>query len=500
LLQSIAVTPEGQADTRQRSHFETVQQQVFGEMAQAHVRMKLALIAPYHALVLAILALRGYPAERLVVQFVAFLAFTAIFAYQATPASVGAAHRQSRLRTASLLATLGLFAVAMANTGSLMSPFLPLVLPMAAGISVSLQGKVERALFFGTLIGVFSVLALLSQTALGALLPPLAPQGGRPSPEYLVICFGAVALAAVHVSQFGTFVKNAYERVALELVSRREELCTEGEERTRAFEGIAARLAHEVKNPLAAIKGLSALVASHATDPKMAERLTIVASEADRLRGIVDGFLSFSRGLGELAVTKTRPYELARELVLLLETRAADAGLNLEVTGNVDIEINADVRKVRQILLNLVLNAMQASPAGGAVAIHVGEAYEGEFLRLRVTDRGVGMPHDVLERLGRPYFTTREGGTGLGVAVARGLIEQHGGRMFYESSPGKGTTVSIDLPRCALSSPAAQKRLPLFDWRPSGRPSDPLGQPARPSRPTPIPVVAAASGARSHSS
>jgi signal transduction histidine kinase len=216
-----------------------------------------------------------------------------------------------------------------------------------------------------------------------------------------------------------------------------------------------------VKNPLAAIKGLSAHMASQATDPKMAERLSIVASEADRLREIVDGFLSFSRGLDELTVAKTKPFELARELSLLLETRAADAQLSLEVTGSPDAALNADVRKLRQVLLNLVLNAMQASPPGETVTIDVGEKCGADgFLRLRVVDHGAGMTPEVLERIRKPYFTTREGGTGLGVAVARGLVEQHGGRISYESAPGKGTTVAIDLPRCALSSPLAQKQLP----------------------------------------
>jgi hypothetical protein len=180
-----------------------------------------------------------------------------------------------------------------------------------------------------------------------------------------------------------------------------------------------------VKNPLAAIKGLSAHMASQATDPKMAERLSIVAAEADRLRGIVDGFLSFSRGLDELSVSKAKPYELARELSLLLETRAADAQLTLEVTGSVDAALNADVRKLRQVLLNLVLNAMQASPPGETVTMHVGEKCDADgFLRIQVRDHGAGMSPEVLERIRKPYFTTKEGGTGLGVAVARGLVRE----------------------------------------------------------------------------
>jgi signal transduction histidine kinase len=448
-------------EARSRARFEAVRQRVFGEMSQAHVRMKLVLIAPFHAMVLAILALRGYPSHRIMAQTAIFLLWSALFAYQASPSVALSYGAGGKPRSVILYANMAFFALAMANTGGLASPIMPLVLSMIAGVSVGLPHRNDLLTFFGSVIAMFGGLAALSHTFVGELPTPLAPRNGGPSPEYVVIALGSLSLATLHLSQFGTFVKSAYERVAFELATRREELCSEGEGQTRALEGVAARLAHEVKNPLAAIKGLSAHMASQATDPKMAERLSIVAAEADRLRGIVEGFLSFSRGLEELTVAKTRPYDLARELSLLLETRAADAQLTLEVTGSVDVEVNADARKVRQVLLNLVLNAMQASPPGETVTVHVAERCGADgYLRIKVADHGAGMTPEVLERIRKPYFTTREGGTGLGVAVARGLVEQHGGRMDYESAPGKGTTVSIDLPRCALSAAHAQKKLP----------------------------------------
>jgi signal transduction histidine kinase len=387
-------------EARSRARFEAVRQRVFGEMSQAHVRMKLVLIAPFHAIVLAVLALRGYPSGRVVLQTGIFLAWSALFAYQASPTIVVTYARGGWRRAAIVYLNMILFGVAMANTGGLASPITPLVLSMVAGVSVSLSNRRERRSFFGFVFAMFGTLAALSHTFVGALPPPLAPHDGRPSAEYVLLVFGSLALATLHLSQFGTFVKSAYERVAFELATRREELCSEGEGRTRALEGVAARLAHEVKNPLAAIKGLSAHMANQATDPKMAERLSIVAAEADRLRGIVDGFLSFSRGLEELTVSLTRPYDLARELSLLLETRAADAQLTLEVTGSVDVEVNADARKVRQVLLNLVLNAMQASPVGETVTVHIADRCGADgYLRIQVADHGAGMTPEVLERI-----------------------------------------------------------------------------------------------------
>jgi signal transduction histidine kinase len=315
-------------------------------------------------------------------------------------------------------------------------------------------GKRARTAVFGLFFAGYLFMALALRTSIGQLAAPLAPTGPLPTPEYVILAGLSAVFVGFSIYQIGARISELYERIALELAARREEVCSDTEDRTRALEGIAARLAHEVKNPLAAIKGLSALMARQATDPKVAERMSIVAGEADRLQSIVEGFLSFSRGLDELTLGPTKPYEIARELTVLLETRADEMGVALEVTGNQEFVLNADGRKLRQALLNLVLNAMQASPRGEKVTIHVSKSC-GWGACLTVTDRGQGMPADVLERIKKPYFTTRKGGTGLGIAVARGLIEQHGGRLEYKSTPGTGTIANIELPVCALKAKLA---------------------------------------------
>jgi signal transduction histidine kinase len=478
-------------EVRRRARFEALRRSIFAEMGQAQARMRLAMIAPFHAIVLALLALRGFPPARLVVQTIAFLFLCGLFAFRTSPIN----HKSLPQFSLNFLT----FLLSVANTGGLASPLLPLGLPMLAAASVILANGVRGRLFFALSAVGFTALALLSRTLVGDLPPPLTPHDGHPSPEYLVIAFGSLGFSLLTISRFGAYVASAYERVAFELANRREELCHEGEDRTRALEGVAARLAHEVKNPLAAIKGLSTHMARNASDPKSAERLAIVAAEADRLQSIVESYLSFSRGLEELNVASTKPFDIARELTLLLETRATDSGVTLEVTGSADVELNADARKLRQALLNFVLNAMQASSSGQTVTVEIGRACSvNGFLRLRVIDRGAGMSREILDRISKPYFTTREGGTGLGVAVARGIIEQHGGHVGYESVPGKGTTVVVDLPRCALSAPGAQKRLPkpLCDKVPAGALLEPVFDAARAATgsevsPEPSPVEAA---------
>jgi signal transduction histidine kinase len=262
----------------------------------------------------------------------------------------------------------------------------------------------------------------------------------------------------------GLKLSRVYQKIAIELAARREEVFEDNEDRTRTLEGIAARLAHEVKNPLAAIKGLSTHVARNTSDPKIAERLSIVAAEAERLQSIVDGFVSFSRGLDDLVIAPMRPHDVARSLQVLLELRAQEAGVDLEVTGNPDLTIEGDAKKLRQAMLNLLLNAIQASAPGTKVRVEIGRTACG-VVSIRITDAGAGMTKDVLERIKRPYFTTKKGGSGLGVAVSRAIVEQHGGRLTFDSQVGRGTTVTIELEhKCnvrALPNPLKVSKGPL---------------------------------------
>jgi len=348
------------------------------------------------------------------------------------------------LKVFSLVFGMGSFFVLVATTGGLASPLLIMgaLMLSSAGFTVFDPRWLRGVVFLMFLLGI-GALAAVSHTAMGRLPEPLLASWG-PTAEFVTLALMSTVFVMMGIYRMGCMMTSGYERAALELAERREELCTEGEDRSRALEGLAARLAHEVKNPLAAIKGLSTHMARQATDPKTAERLAIVAAEADRLQGIMDGFLSFSRGLDDLNLAPTKPREVARELEVLLETRAEEAGVRLAVSGDEKLELDADGRKLRQALLNLVINAIQASPRGATVQLAVANDCEGA--RITVHDDGVGMTPEVLDRIRKPYFTTKEGGTGLGVAVARGIVEQHGGHMDIKSASGKGTTVTITLP------------------------------------------------------
>lgn len=456
----------------QRARFEAVRRRVFEEMKLVAARWRLAMTVPFHVLVLGLLAASGFPKTRLAIQAASFVVMTCC---------VTAFERASKARGGAFLLGLSSLALlaAIANTGGLASPLLVSSVPLFIGVSMNPMLR-RRRLIIAMYLGSFAAMAWLSHSVLCRLVGPLQPSFSFASPEYVTISLASVSLCLLAVYHMGKGVTLAYERIALELAARREELCDENEGRTRALEGIAARLAHEVKNPLAAIKGLSTHVARNAEDPKVKERLGIVAAEAERLQEIVEGFLSFSRGLDELTVGPTRPYEIARELSLLLETRAADAGVVIEVRGSRELSLNADNKKLRQALLNLVLNAMQASSRGSTVTLEVAKSCADGAAVIRVMDRGAGMTPEILDRIRKPYFTTKESGSGLGIAVARGIIEQHGGTLRFESTSGRGTTATVVLPACA--SGALDKHLKLPNpCRMAGKAVDAMVKP-EPSR------------------
>ena len=414
---------------RQRARFEAVRRRVFEEMFDVTSKKRLAFMLPFHTIVMVVMA--THDAARMTLALYALSVFACLLALP-----VAERNRGGLAAVATVVSVGGLIGW-IACTGGLNSPLVFSAVPWMVGMLMNPAMGRKRGFGICLVVVGFAVL-----TFVGPWPMPLQAT----SAAWKGLAFTAILMASASVVKMGFAMAVAYERIALELAVRREEIADESEGRTKALEGIAARMAHEVKNPLAAIKGLSIHVARQSEDPKIKERLTIVAAEAERLQEIVDGFLSFSRGLDELNVAATKPFEIARELSLLLETRAADAGVTFDVRGSRQLELEADGRKLRQALLNLVLNAMQASPRGSTVTLEVAKSCSDGAAVIKVMDRGGGMTREILDRIQKPYYTTKEGGTGLGIAVARGIIEQHGGTLKFESTSGRGTTTVVTLP------------------------------------------------------
>jgi two-component system, NtrC family, sensor histidine kinase HydH len=423
------------------------------ELTQHLARNRQLSVLALQVLTLMLLAWGGFPPVRLAIHAGVCLFYVVACRSPSFPI---AERTKMRLLAWSLLS----YGAWLVNTGGLMSPLLPLGLGMILPALMIFDTRVLRFLFAGGALLLLVAATLASASWPGTPSPPLAPVGSRPSVAYLAIMAGSIVVTVINVANFWAVVTSAYAKVAVELGTRREELCTMGEDRVRELEGAAAKLAHDMKNPLASIKALSAhLVHCPTLDPRTVQRLEVVSTEADHLEAIVDSFLSLSRGLCELQVGRVRPHQVASELKLLLDERAAQAGVVLEVTGDTAVEVSADARKLQRALFYLTMNAIQASMTGKVVTIDVGRATATDGVVMRVIDRGEGMCRFKLERLQKPPYSTRQGGSGLGVAVARALIDQHGGHLTFESVAGGGTTVTVELPGRPPQGPAAL-RLP----------------------------------------
>lgn len=206
----------------------------------------------------------------------------------------------------------------------------------------------------------------------------------------------------------------------------------------------ATGIAHEIRNPLATMKTSVQGLSVGERDAERRAILEVLSGEIDRLDETLEEVLDFARP-HEPQFERVRVRDLIRRLLGMVDKQARDAGIRTVATGARDAWANADPFQLQQILMNLVLNAMQAMPDGGQLTLRV--VIAGERVHIDVSDTGVGIAQADLGRITDPFYTTRPGGTGLGLAITRQLVELNRGELDFSSTPGEGTTVSISLPR-----------------------------------------------------
>ena len=212
--------------------------------------------------------------------------------------------------------------------------------------------------------------------------------------------------------------------------------------RGRQLERVGLAVAHQLKNPLTAVKALAQLGLRNPSESRSHERLAAIEGQVARMQEILEGHLASGRSLRPLGRAHVDLGALVSDALLTLSARADGARVRVRSHGSASVE--GDPRRLEEALLNLVANAIEATPPGGEVVVEVRP--RDRHIEIAVRDTGRGMSARTLRRLGRPFFTLRQGGTGLGVALARSVIAQHGGSLSYESAPGKGTTVRATLP------------------------------------------------------
>ena len=211
---------------------------------------------------------------------------------------------------------------------------------------------------------------------------------------------------------------------------------------------LAARLAHEIRNPLAAISGSVQVIAGERRRAGAEARLLdVVVRESDRLNGLLSEFLSYARPRA-LCPKPVDVIMVAREVIELLGNDPAAQGVDLCLSpSNEPSQCTLDGEALRQCLTNLVRNALQAlPPTAGRVVIGVDGPNERGDLVVRIADNGRGIAPEECERIFFPFHTTKERGTGLGLSVVKSLVEAMGGTLSLSSVPGEGSVFTITLP------------------------------------------------------
>lgn len=212
---------------------------------------------------------------------------------------------------------------------------------------------------------------------------------------------------------------------------------------------LAAVVAHEVRNPLAAIRGVVEVIQTRFPEASSDRKvLGDLLARVDSLDRLVSDLLVYARPTPPI-FDRTQVLELARSTAALAQRDRTVAAVRFEVTGD-DVEMQADAAQLSRALLNLLTNAAQAMRHDGAVRIR-GTRLGGRY-QLTVEDEGPGMAPDVIQKCLEPFFTTKTRGTGLGLPIARRVVEEHGGTMTLSSEVGRGTCIVIELP---LDAPMA---------------------------------------------
>ncbi len=276
-------------------------------------------------------------------------------------------------------------------------------------------------------------------------------------PAAVIVAFAWGTGLALHatVALFATGLRDRWiaTELARELpVARAEERRVVGQEHQRDVERLAASLAHDIRNPIAAAKSLVRQIADDPSAATTTEYARVAETELDRVEASIAHLLRFAREEPiVLAPVRLRePVDAAIDV-----TRERTTGVRIE-TDVPDLSIEADAEALRRIFANLLTNAADAArevdEGRRVVRVLGGESLDGSSAWVRIEDRGPGIPAELRERLFEPWVTGKDAGTGLGLGIARKLCAAHGGTLEIEASSPEGTTLLVTLPKGRTSS------------------------------------------------
>lgn len=328
-------------------------------------------------------------------------------------------------------------------TGGIESPFFFAMFPIAM-VGAAL---VEPPFLLGLLGTQAVAIWVMAWVKIHAVLPHFNPSafGGDAvagwNDDHILWAAGFATVGIGVVTFLGRGLRQSLDGVLRRALEARHEVLRANTERSQELAALSGEIAHELKNPLASIKGLSALLAEDAPPGKPAERLAVVRREVDRMQTILDEFLNFSRPLVPLAIEPVDLRVLLEEVAEMHEGMARERNVRLVVDGPSQL-VRCDPRKIKQAIINLVQNAIEASPGNAAVEITLGG---GDEVRATVLDRGAGVEPALRDKVFEPGVTTKPRGSGLGLTIARALLRQHGGEVTLSPRPQGGTIAAMRL-------------------------------------------------------
>lgn len=221
-------------------------------------------------------------------------------------------------------------------------------------------------------------------------------------------------------------------------------------EQMTAIGQLAAGLAHEIRNPLTAMRSLVQMARQSGGASALDDQdIEILSVEIERLNELVQSFLDFarppklSRKLVNLGAVIQRTVQLTQSRI---DRQGIDIKLDLPEQG---VELSADPQQLQQVMLNLVLNAVESQPKGGKIEIRLRESQSAKDVReieVQVADEGLGIPPDILDRIFDPFFSTKDAGTGIGLAICKRIVEDHSGSLIPQNRPQGGAIFTMLLP------------------------------------------------------
>jgi two-component system sensor histidine kinase HydH len=309
-------------------------------------------------------------------------------------------------------------------SGGMASPVLPLILPIVFLSGLLNTPRVSRAMIAIHLVALW-IEAGVDLSGLIELTPTVLGGVDSRSPA-LTLCLALVMSVAVIVTTImSSTAARALSQMIDEALAGRDAALASRAAQARTLTTLSGEIAHELKNPLASVKGLAALIERGELSGKSAERMQVLRREVDRMQEILEEFLNFSRPLVPLDLRELELRELVDHVIDLHEGVATERRVNLLADGHA--RLRCDPRKVEQVLLNLVQNALEVAPSGSTIELELREVDDGA--RIAIRDAGPGLPDDLRGRVFEAGVTGKPDGSGLGLTIARALARQHGGEL-----------------------------------------------------------------------